>query len=317
MRAAVINKAGSAPVCAEFPEPAPHPGQALTRLVGAGLHQVVRSIASGAHYGAAGIYPLVPGVDAVARAEDGRLVYTGWPRAPWGTFAELLATPVALELPGRADPLAVAAGVNPGMSGWLPLSARRAEVGMLGTVLVLGATGVSGGMAIQSAFALGAQRVIGAGRDGAALQRVAALGATPVSLAGGDPVESLSEALGQDTPTLVLDYVWGAVAEATFTALGRRGLDDDTADISYVQIGALGGPAATLPASLLRSRRIRVSGSGAGSATTERILAEIPRIMQLIADGTLEVPYTAYPLNAIDRAWAHTGPGRAVVVPIT
>jgi hypothetical protein len=119
----------------------------------------------------------------------------------------------------------------------------------------------------------------------------------------------------EQDPSLALDYVWGPVAEAAFAALGRRGLDDDAADISYVQIGALAGATAALPAALLRSRRIRVVGSGAGSVSTDRMLAELPTVMSLVADGTLDAPYATYPLAAVDRAWVHSGPGRAVVTP--
>ena len=90
MRAAILTAPDSVPVCAEFPDPEPLPGHDLLELVGAGLHQVVRSLATGHHYGSSHAYPLVPGVDAVARTADGRLVYTGWPRAPWGTVAERL-----------------------------------------------------------------------------------------------------------------------------------------------------------------------------------------------------------------------------------
>lgn len=107
----------------------------------------------------------------------------------------------------------------------------------------------------------------------------------------------------------------GPVAETAFAALGRRGLGDDDADISYVQIGALGGLEAAVPATLLRSRRIRISGSAAGSVSTEQIVAELPKVMALIADGTLEVPYTAYPLSRVGEAWTHTGRDRAVVTP--
>ncbi|MFT4211194.1 MAG: zinc-binding alcohol dehydrogenase family protein [Microbacterium sp.] len=308
MRAAVLTGPDTIPACAEFPEPE---GDTL-ELVGAGIHQVVRSIATGRHYGSDHVYPLVPGVDAVARTADGRLVYTGWPRAPWGTLAERMATPIGLDLPAGADPLAVAAGMNPGMSGWMPLVQRTGETGALGTVLVLGATGMAGRLAVQAAFALGAEHVIAAGRDAGALAELTASGAQAVSLA--DP-EALRDAVGAHTPSLVLDYVWGPVAEAAFAALGRRGLDDDTADISYVQIGALGGVDAAVPATLLRSRRIRLSGSGAGSVSTERLLAELPRIMALIADGTLTVPYTAYPLARVAEAWTHAGRTRAVVTP--
>jgi NADPH:quinone reductase-like Zn-dependent oxidoreductase len=313
MRAAVVTGPDTVPVCAEFPEPQPLPGHEPLTLVGAGVHWIVRSIAAGRHYGSVEDYPLVPGVDAVARTGDGRLVYTGWPTAPWGTMAEVLATPVGLDLPAGADPLAVAAGMNPGMSGWLALTERREELGRLGTVLVLGATGLSGGLAVQSALVLGAERVIAAGRDPEALERLATRGATTVSLATDDPSAALAAAVADSPPCLVLDYVWGPVAEAAFAALGRRGLAEDDADISYVQIGSLAGTDAALPSTLLRSRRIRVSGSGAGSVSTQRLLAELPNIMALIADGTLEVPYTVYGLGRVGQAWTHQGPGRAVV----
>jgi NADPH:quinone reductase-like Zn-dependent oxidoreductase len=255
----------------------------------------------------------VPGVDAVARTPEGALVYTGWPRAPWGTMAELLATPIGVPLPSGADPLAIAAGMNPAMSGWMPLVQHRDARGELGTVLVLGATGMAGHLAVQAASALGATHVIAAGRDVAALERAAATGAEAVSIADGH--EALAGAIAASAPSLVLDYVWGPVAETAFAALGRRGLDDDTADIDYVQIGALGGLEARVPATLLRSRRIRISGSGAGSVSTEQMISALPDVMTLIADGTLQVPYAAYPLSRVGEAWTHAGRDRAVVVP--
>lgn len=315
MRAAVVAGPGIGPVCSNFPEPDPMPGQESLELVAAGVHHVTKAIAAGRHYGSAHRYPLIAGVDAVARTADGRLVFTGFPRAPWGTMAERLVTPFSLELPQGADPLAIAAGVNPGMSGWFALTGRREERGEIGTVLVLGATGMSGSMAVQSAFALGAQRVVAVGRNPESLERLSARGATTVSLATGDPAEAIAAALGDEAPSLVLDYVWGPVAEATFAVLGRRGLAEDEGDITYVQIGSLGGPDAAVPAALLRSRKIRIVGSGVGSVSTERTMAELPRIMRLIADGALEAPATAYSLERVGEAWAHGGPGRAVIVP--
>lgn len=313
MHAAVLTESDALPVCADFPDPQPLPGREPLSLVAAGLHQVVRSLASGRHYGSTGSYPLVPGVDAVARRADGTLVYTGFTRAPWGTMAERLVTPFDIPLPAGADPLAIAAGMNPAMSGFLPLIRHREARGTLGTVLVLGATGAAGGAAVQAAFALGASHVIAAGRDPRSLERLHALGAEAVSVAG--PSAPLVEALRSATPSLVLDYVWGPVAEAAFAALGRRGLEEDEADISYVQIGSLAGSEAAVPASLLRSRRLTIGGSGAGSLPMERILAHLPRLMALLADGTIEVPFTAYPLSRIADAWQHTGHTRAVVVP--
>jgi NADPH:quinone reductase-like Zn-dependent oxidoreductase len=151
-------------------------------------HHIVRTLAAGWHHGHGQMtYPLVPGIDAVARTGDGRLVYTGYARPPSGTMAERLAAPFQAEVPAGADPLAIAAGMNPGLPGWMALTARRKEAGALGTVLVLGATGMSGSLAVLGALALGAERVIAAGRDPAALEWLRGAGATTVSLAHDGP----------------------------------------------------------------------------------------------------------------------------------
>lgn len=317
MRAAVVSTPADPPVCAEFPEPEGRPGQEPLHLVGAGLHHVVRGLASGRHYGSEHTYPLVPGVDAVARRGDGRLVYTGFARAPWGTMAERMVTPFGLELPAGADPLAVAAGMNPALSGWMVLTARQREAGRLGSVLVLGATGMSGTLAVQGALALGAQRVVAAGRDPESLERLRGLGAVPLSLVHESPgslTDALARVTGEAPPALVLDFLWGPVAEAAFAALGRT-RPGEVPDTTYVQVGSLAGPEAALPAALLRSRRIRVTGSGIGSVSRDEMLAEAPAVLRHFADGTFQAPYTAYPLSAVGAAWAHTGRSRAVVVP--
>jgi NADPH:quinone reductase-like Zn-dependent oxidoreductase len=318
MRAAVVAAPHVSPVCGDFPEPTVPPGHEPLHLVGAGLHNIVRGLASGRHYSRGPMaYPLVPGIDAVARTGDGRLVYTGYAGPPFGTMAERLVAPFQAEVPAGADPLAIAAGMNPGLSGWMVLTARREEVGALGTVLVLGATGISGSLAVQGALALGAERVIAAGRDPEALERLCSAGATTVSLAqdGPDALEKvLADAVAEASPGLVLDYLWGPVAEAAFAVLGRSG-EDTEADTAYVQIGSLAGLEASLPADLLRSRRIRITGSGAGSLSAEEMLAEAPEVMARFADGSLQLPYTAFPLSRVGEAWAHTGRSRAVVVP--
>jgi hypothetical protein len=126
---------------------------------------------------------------------------------------------------------------------------------------------------------------------------------------------ALGTAIAATPPSLILDYLWGPVAETTFDALRRTGLEDDTGNIAYVSIGTLAGADAALPSEVLRSRRIRITGSGMGSFTRERMFTAIPEVMAHIADGTLTAPYTAYPLTRVDQAWAHTGPTRAVIVP--
>jgi NADPH:quinone reductase-like Zn-dependent oxidoreductase len=321
MKAAILHSADSVPVYGDFAEPAAGPGSQVVALVAAAIHHVTRSVAAGRHYGGAGAYPLIPGLNAVARTDGGQLVFTSSAPPPYGTFAERIASPDAMRfpLPDGAQPEAVAAGVNPGMASWLPLKARQAATGKLATVLVLGVTGMSGFLAAQNARLLGAARVVGAGRSRPGLDRAAAAGAETVALTGDREAdaEALAAALDGDAPGLVLDFVWGPVAETAFQALGRRGLSEDTADISYVQIGALAGAEAAVPSSLLRSRKLTISGSGAGSVPAAEIKAQIPRYLQLIADGSVQVPFRTFPLSAVAAAWtasAGSGP-RVVLVP--
>jgi NADPH:quinone reductase-like Zn-dependent oxidoreductase len=316
MKAAIMPAADAVPHHGDFEEPVAVEGHGLVDLVAAGIHPITRSLASGAHYGSADAYPLIPGVDAVARTPEGQLVYTGFVPDPYGTLAERMATPLKARfpLPEGAVPEQIAAGLNPGLSTWLTL--RAAE---LGTVLILGVTGMAGYLAVQNARLLGATRVIGVGRNPTGLERAASAGADTVALTGDrdSDAAALVKALDGSAPTLVLDLVWGAPAEAAFQALGRRGLDADTADILYVQIGSGAGETAAVPASLLRSRRLRIIGSGAGSVSAADAMAQIPAYLQLIAEGRVTVPTRTYPLSRISEAWtaaADSGP-RVVVVP--
>jgi NADPH:quinone reductase-like Zn-dependent oxidoreductase len=320
MKAAVLRSADSVPVYGDFDEPAAAEGSQIVEFVAGGIHQLTRSVATGRHYGRDAVFPVIPGLNAVARAADGKLVFTSSGPPPFGTFADRIASPDAMRfpLPTGARPEAVAAGVNPGMASWLPLQARLAETGRLGTVLVLGVTGMSGYLAAQNARLLGAARVVGAGRSKEGLSRAADAGADVVALTGDGGLDStaLAGVLGADTPGLVLDFVWGSVAESAFAALGRGGLGEDTADIKYVQIGALGGPSAAVPSSLLRSRKLTISGSGAGSVPAAAITAQIPVYIGLIADGSVQVPFRTFPLSDVAAAWtasAESGP-RVVLV---
>ena len=321
MKAAILRSADSVPVYGDFDEPAAGQDSQIVGLVAAGIHQLTRSVAAGRHYGRDPVFPVIPGLNAVARTDAGQLVFSASGPPPYGTLAERFASPGGMRfaLPAGAQPEAVAAGVNPGMASWLPLKARQAEAGKLGTVLVLGVTGMSGFLAAQNARLLGAARVIGAGRQRPALDRAAAAGAHTVTLTGDRDAdaEALATVVGDDAPSLVLDFVWGPVAETAFQALGRRGFSEDGASIKYVQIGALAGAEAAVPSALLRSRKLTISGSGAGSVPAAEIKAQIPAYIQLIADGSVQVPYRTFPLSDVSAAWtasAEPGP-RVVLIP--
>jgi len=321
MKAAIVKSPGATPEYGEFADPSVEDGYELVELVATGLHPIVRSLAAGRHYGSTGAWPLIPGVDAVARTPSGDLIHTGLVNPPYGTFAQRMAVPkkMRVPLPSAADPVKIAAGLNPGLSSWLPLNARAAEIGALDTVLILGVTGMAGLLAVQHAAILGATHVVGIGRNPVALRRAEELGATSVALTGDRDADTaaLANALKGTAPSIVLDFLWAAGAETAFAALARRGLGEDTANIAYVQIGATAGPDALIPASLLRSRHIRISGSGAGSASIAEIMRQVPIYMQLIADGKIDVPTKTFALSSVAQAWTEptAEPRRAVIVP--
>ena len=172
---------------------------------------------------------------------------------------------------------------------------------------------------MQNAFALGATRVVGVGRNRSALAGVADHGATTVALSGDKDADAaaIGEGLAGDAPSIVLDFVWGAPAEATFAALARRGAGDDQADIAYVEIGSMARADAVVPAALLRSRRIRMTGSGAGSSSISDIVVQLPAYLAMLAAGRVTVPVRTFPLSSAAEAWeaAAAGGKRVVVVP--
>lgn len=315
MKAAVVKDAGLAPEYSDFHDPVLGDGQELVDLVAAGIHPVVKSMAGGGHYASSGSWPSIPGVDGVARKADGTLIYTGFLTPPYGTLAEHMAvsSQPQIQLPDGIDPISVAGGINPGLSSWLPLNAHLEERGSLGTVLILGVTGMAGLLAVQHAKLLGATAVIGVGRSPERLELAAAFGARTANLSGG--AGELADALGGSTPDLVLDFLWGSAAESAFEVLGRKGHGEDTANISYVEIGAMAGATASLPAALLRSRRIRFSGNGAGSASMAAMMKLLPQYLEHIRSGELVVPTRVFPLSEVAKAWASGDDARAVVVP--
>jgi len=318
MKAALIDAPGDDARYGDFAEPGDREGRQVVELVASGLHPIVRSLASGGHYGSGGRWPLVPGVDAVVRSAEGTLAYSGSPEPPFGTLAERISVPSFLwiPLPQGAEPARIAGGVNPGLASWLPLQARRTEIGRLDTVLILGVTGMAGLLAVQNARILGATRVVGAGRDAQRLSDAGKASAITLALSGHPERDgaAILQALEGSSPDIVLDFLWGIPAESAFTAFGRRGLEADRADIAYVQIGSAAGMQAAVPAAVLRSRKIRITGSGAGSASIADIIAEIPRYIALISDGAVDVPIRTFPLSMVGEAWKAAELGRPRVV---
>jgi len=311
MKAAIVRAAGQAPVYGDFAEPMADPGEHRVTVTAAALSPLARARAAGAHYSVSGEFPAVVGVDGVGRLDDGRRVYFLLPRAPWGTMAEFAVAPTAqmAPLPDGLDDVTAAAIANPGMSSWAALRERaKLEVGE--TVLINGATGSAGRLAVQIAKHLGAKKVIATGRNVEALQALGAdatIGLVDDEAALEDSFK-LYVAEGID---VVVDYLWGKSAERLLVAVAKA--LPDGAPLRYVEVGAASGANITLPGAVLRSKTIALMGSGLGSVPLDRLAIDIGELLQAAATSGFTIPAKAVPLSDVDRAWGEgAGAGRIV-----
>jgi len=314
MHAAVVTAFDTPPTYREFPTPTPQsPDEVLVDVIAAGLHPRVRSQADGSHYTSSGDLPLVPGIDGVGRTPDGTLRYFYLPDTTMGAMAEqtVIDQGRSVALPDAADPILVAAGMNPAMSSWVALH-RRIQFEPGQTVLVLGATGSSGRMAVQVAKRLGASRVIGAGRNAQQLAALTDLGAdTTVQLDGDAAVSDLADA-ARDVD-VVIDYLWGPITADVMAGIaGKR--SNPANPLSWVEIGSMAGASAAIPSAALRAVRLQIVGSGQGSVPTRDIAAELPAIATEITSGALHVDARAVPLAKVESAWSDSDTEQRIVI---
>jgi NADPH:quinone reductase-like Zn-dependent oxidoreductase len=308
MYAAVVDAFGTPPRYREFPDPVPAgEDQAVVDVVAVGLHPRVRSQADGSHYTSTDELPLIPGIDGVGRLGDGRLVYFVLPDTQFGAMAERVVidtrrSMVLSDALDESDAVRLAAAMNPGMSSWVALR-RRISFPPGQSVLILGATGSAGQLAVQIARHLGASRVVAAGRDQARLDTLAALGANETVSLLGD-AEGAAERLGQAAGEVdvVIDYLWGQPAQAAMMPilLNRQ---DRSRPLSWVQIGSIAGPTVAVPSVALRSANFQILGSGQGSVSTRGILAELPALVEQISQGAFTIKARAVPLAEVEQAW--------------
>ena len=319
MNAAVVTSFGEPPHYQQFEVPRPTGAEEiLVDVLAVGLHPRVRSGAAGAHYTSTGTLPIIPGIDGVGRRPDGRRVYFAAGDDVIGTMADkaLVDLRRAVELPDGADIPKIAAAMNPAMSSWVALR-RRVPIEPGQSVLVLGATGNAGTMAVQVAKRLGAGHVVGAGRDLDRLGTLTALGADQVVPLTGDG-DATGTALGAAAGEvdIVLDYVWGKPAQQAIMALLTARPDPSRA-LNWIQIGAVAGPTIELPSAALRSANLRIQGNGQGAVSTAAYLAELPSLIDEIDAGAIAVKPNTMPLADVEAIWTRPDPPgqRTVLVP--
>jgi NADPH:quinone reductase-like Zn-dependent oxidoreductase len=296
MEAAVLKDYGSAPELGEFEEPSAN-GQAVVDVAVAGVNPVDRTIASGRFPGREPPLPSVPGLEGVGTVE-GRRVYFDSPLAPFGSMGErtLVEREELIEVPdGVPDGLAVSFGIS-GLAAWLALT-WRAQLREGESVLVLGASGVLGQIAVQGARLLGAGKVVAAARDGSSLDRARhELGADAVVELGGegDLTEHLKEAAGGGFD-VVVDPLWGEPAVAALGALNLEG--------RLVQIGNSAGESVELPTRGFRNQLGQIIGHTNFKASRERKREAFAAMCEHALAGELKVAVEGVPLHEVGAAW--------------
>jgi NADPH:quinone reductase-like Zn-dependent oxidoreductase len=316
MRAAIVEAFDEPPRYAITADPlATSETESVLEVIAAGLHPIVRALASGSHYRTASGLPFIPGVDGVARDDDRALWYFSAKLGGPGSMADraVVDRTRSVKLPIGTDARAIAAGMNPALSSWVALR-RRIDFQPGQRVLVFGATGSAGRLAVQVATRFGAAAVTAAGRDPRRLAALEGLGATALVSLAGTPAETAAELVKAAADVdVVLDYTWGQPAAIAMSALARARSTTERA-LTWLQVGESAGATAALPAAALRSSKLHILGSGQGTVSAEDVLAELPSIAGALSDGSLSVGVRAIPLKDVRHAWADAADAAARIV---
>jgi len=315
VKAAVVDDFSQPPRFADFDAPAARPGEHLVRVRAAALSQLVRAQASGRHYSSRST-PVIPGVDGIGRLDDGRRVYFAFPRVPFGAMAEVTVVSAenCIPVPEEVDDVTAAAIANPGMSSWAALT-ERAHMQPGETVLINGATGASGRLAIGIARHLGAGKVIATGRNADRIKGLEALGADmsiPLDQSPEDLKATFRDVLHGHGVDIVLDYLWGPPAECLLAATSGHGGREAEPRIRFVQIGSSAGPVINFPGAVLRSSGLELMGSGLGSVSHDGLLKAVSGVFHAVGSAGLAIATEAVPLAQVQDAWNRTSRNRLV-----
>lgn len=308
MKAAVVHEVGGVPHYEDFPDPTPGDGEVLIDVRAVAVENLDREIVAGRHFSAGAFIeslPAVPCFDGVGSLPDGTLVGFGGTRPPCGALAERTVVPEGYvsPVPAGLDP-AIAVVISSAVTGFAIQTAGGFEPGQ--TVLVQGATGVAGRLAVQVARKLGAGRIVATGRREEALREVAALGADATidtAVSDDELVTAFREHAG-DGYDVVLDFLWGRPTELLLRALTPDELGF-AEPVRVVQVGASAGETLTLPAAALRTSGVELVGAAKG-LTAETMSAAYEQIVAWTRDGDLTFNVERVPLSQIETAWTRT-----------
>ena len=311
MRAAVISELGRTPELTDWPEPS---GEVVYDVSAVSLNPADINIGAGRYFAGHPELPYVPGCEGVGRGPDGTRVYLfgdGLGLARDGLLAERALAPVDLgiPLPGPvSDEIAAACGIA-GMAGWMPV-VWRAPVRKDDRVLVLGATGTVGLVAVQAAKLLGAKRVVAVGRNPERLKRAADLGAdATVNLAEDDLAAAFKEAAGGDGPTHIVDTLWGAPAVAAIQAAAHGW--------RFVQIGQSAAAEATVASAAIRGKMGELYGYTDFAVPKKEFREQYLRLVGHATAGEIVFDIETYPLARVAEAWERQADGANAKIVVT
>ena len=322
MKAAVVYKKGELPQYTDFPDPiVENENQVLIAVKAAAVKNLDKNIASGKHYSVDEKETAkVAGGDGVGLLEDGTRVYA---LGVTGMIAEkaIIDKNKMVKVPEGLDDCTAAALPN-AVAGSAMALRFRADIQKGETVLINGATGVTGKIAIQLARHYGAKRIIVTGRNEEALKTLLNLGADEYVVLTQPEKDFIAQIkkIHSNTPIdIIIDYLWGSSAELILKSL--KGDGSFTPKTRFVSVGSLSGDTIQLSSEILRSVDLKLSGSGFGSWTKKemmQLITEIlPEMFELALSEKLVIETVSIALKDIEKAWDMTVPdGKRLVITI-
>lgn len=314
MKAAVVNTFGIPPSFQDFREPVASDGETVVEVHATALSPIVKGLASGRHYASGTTAGFVPGVDGVGIDAEGQRVYFLFPKTPFGSMAEksLVAREMMVPVPEGLSDERAAAIATAGLASWIAFT-RRAELQRGETVMILGATGSAGCMALQTARYLGASRVIAVGRDAAKLERLEA----DVKIALNDDADGALRAQFDEGVDVVLDFAWGEPATRVLRAATQdRGSRTGEPRLRYVQLGTVAGDEIAVRGDMLRSAGLELIGSGIGSVSVKELLTGARELLAAAPMASFDAPFTSLPLTSVADAWICDQGIRYILTPV-
>lgn len=313
MKAAVVNKLGAPPSFEDFREPVADEGESVVKVNATALSPIVKMLASGKHYTSDVNVGFIPGVDGVGVDASGQRVYFLFPKAPFGSMAEqsLVSNHMMVPVPDELPDLYAASIATAGLASWIALT-RRAQVQKGETVMVLGATGSAGGMALDIARYLGAGKIIAVGRNEKKLQSLNA----DVKVALNDGSEAALREQFNQRVDIVLDFLWGEPAVHVLRAATmNRGSGAGEPRLRYVQLGTVAGDEVPIRGDMLRSSGLELIGSGIGSVAVNELIQGAGELLAAAPAAGFHAPHKSLPLSAVAEAWVGDASVRYILTP--